>query len=155
MYGVVNNAVQSFVLESQGQDVWERIKNKAGIELESFNSMQSYPDEVTYNLVGAASEILGLDAGIILEEFGKYWVLYASRLDGHAHYFKLGDEGLHGFLKNLDRMHLNIANTYSELSPPSFQSERVGDGLLHVKYCSPREGLTPFVKGLLLGLGTL
>ena len=69
MYGVVNNAVQSFVLESQGQDAWEKIKNKAGIELESFNSMQSYPDEVTYNLVGAASEILGLDAGIILEEF--------------------------------------------------------------------------------------
>lgn len=156
MYGVVNNAVQEFVLESQGMNIWLAIKEKAGLELEleSFNSMQSYPDEITYNLVAAASEILDLPAEVILEEFGKHWIKYASNLKGHSHYFRLGDEGFYGFIRNLDRMHLNITRTYSELQPPSFLAEKVSENELLLKYYSNRDGLRPFVKGLLLGLGT-
>ncbi len=153
MYGLVNNAIHDFVLQNQGEETWLQIKSQAGIELESFNSMQSYDDSITYDLVGAASHVLEIEPEIVLEEFGKYWVSFAAMQEGHSHYFRLGDEGLHGFLKNLDRMHLNIARTYSELAPPSFQSNQIEKGHLELKYFSDRPGLRPFVKGLLLGLG--
>jgi two-component system chemotaxis sensor kinase CheA len=36
------------------------------------------PDEVTYKLVGAASEVLGIPPNQVLEAFGEYWIIYGS-----------------------------------------------------------------------------
>ena len=155
MYGLVNKAVQEFVIESQGEKIWKKIKEKAGVEHETFNTMQSYDDSITYNIVGAASEVLSLSPEDVLFEFGKYWVVFASKQEGHSHYFKLGKRGLFGFLCNLDRMHLNISRTFSKLSPPSFECRELGNGQLELKYFSERLGLRPFVKGLLTGISIM
>jgi hypothetical protein len=40
--------------------------------------MKSYPDEITFSLVGAASEVLQLSPEAILEAFGEYWILYTA-----------------------------------------------------------------------------
>ena len=75
MYGMVNKAVQDLLIANHGMEVWLRIKARAGVEDEVFISTQAYPDEVTYRLVGAASEVLGLSAAQVLHEFGRWWVL--------------------------------------------------------------------------------
>ncbi len=67
MYGLVNKAVQDLIVTQFGNDKWEEIKRKADIGVESFISMNPYPDEVTYNLIRAASEVLGLPPDEILE----------------------------------------------------------------------------------------
>jgi len=151
MYGLVNRAVESFVLASHGQEVCKEIKENAGVELEYFNTMHAYDDSVTYNLVGAASKVLDLDAALILKEFGKYWIVFAKK-EGYKHYFTLGGGNFIQFLKNLDRMHSNIQKTYTELKPPSFKCEELNQGELILKYFSERKGLVPFVEGLILGL---
>ncbi len=66
MYGMVNKAVQDLVVTQFGQEKWNEIKRKADIDVEAFVAMSTYPDEVTYKLVGAASEVLGLPADKIL-----------------------------------------------------------------------------------------
>ena len=59
MYGLINKAVRGLVLEQFGDDVWARIRGRAGVEEEDFLSMTSYDDAVTYDLVAAASAELG------------------------------------------------------------------------------------------------
>ena len=71
MYGLVNKATQDFVIAGHGEETGDIIKTKAVVKEEAFISMQPYPDEITYNIVMAASEHLGVDANDILEGFGK------------------------------------------------------------------------------------
>jgi len=153
MYGLVNQAVEDFVRRGFGDAAWQRIREGAGLSHEMFVSMDGYPDEVTYKLVGAASEVLNLDAAQILESFGEHWVLYTAQ-EGYGEMLSMFGASLEEFLGNLDNMHSHVGLTFPDLRPPSFQLERVDGGrglLLH--YRSERMGLAPMVIGLLKGLG--
>ena len=68
MYGMVNKAVEDMVTTRFGEDTWEKIRTRAGIDVEVFISNEAYPDDVTYRLVGAASEELNLKPEEVLEE---------------------------------------------------------------------------------------
>ena len=56
MYGLVNKAVVDLVVSKFGEDTWNAIKKKAEVDIDVFVSMDGYPDELTYKLVGAASD---------------------------------------------------------------------------------------------------
>jgi hypothetical protein len=75
MYGLVNKAIEELVVTHFGEDQWELIKKKASVDVEVFVSNEAYPDEMTYDLVSAASEVLGKSASAILVAFGEHWVL--------------------------------------------------------------------------------
>ena len=61
MYGLVNQALEDFVKQGFGDAAWKQIRDNAGVSHEMFVSMDSYPDEVTFKLVMAATEVLNLD----------------------------------------------------------------------------------------------
>ena len=152
MYGLVNKAAQDFVIAGHGEETWNIIKEKAGIKEDAFVSMQPYPDEITYNIVGAASELLGADPNDILEGFGKYWIEF-TMVEGYSHLLDLAGRTFPEFLNNLNNMHAHIAQSYTELQPPSFYCEEIDDKTFKFEYHSNRPGLARFVIGLLLGLG--
>jgi hypothetical protein len=150
MYGMVNQAVRGLVIREFGEDKWKAIHTKAGSPA-TFLDFEKYDDSVTYNLVGAASQVLELDPAEVLKAFGNYWVTdvatvrYADLLD------RSGIDFL-GFLKGLDHMHSRIKVSFPDYLPPSFRVKEMGKGELQVDYYSDREGLLPFVEGLLEGL---
>ena len=153
MYGLVNQAIEDFVKRGFGDVAWKEIKDNAGVNLEMFVSMDSYPDDVTYKLVGAATEVLKLDAAEILEAFGEHWVLYTAQ-EGYGQMLSMFGSSLEEFLLNLDNLHSHVGLTFPALRPPSFQVERIeGDPGLLLHYRSERVGLAPMVIGLLKGLG--
>ncbi|MBL4604094.1 MAG: heme NO-binding domain-containing protein [Flavobacteriaceae bacterium] len=152
MYGLVNKAAQDFVIEGHGEEVWQIIKAKAGVKEEAFVSMQPYPDEITYNIVGAASAHLGADPDDILEAFGQYWIKF-TMVEGYSHLLDLAGGTFPEFLNNLNNMHAHIAQSFTELRPPTFYCEVIDANTFKFDYHSDRPGLRRFVKGLLLGLG--
>jgi len=153
MYGLVNQALEDFVRRGFGDAAWNRVRESAGLRDDMFVSMDSYPDAITYRLVGSASEVLGLEAAAILEAFGEHWVLYTAQA-GYGEMLAMFGTNLRTFLHNLDNLHSHVAMTYPELRPPSFEVTELDDSrslLLH--YRSTRGGLAPMVIGLLKGLG--
>ncbi len=152
MYGLVNKAAQDFVIAGHGEDVWQIIKEKAGVEEVAFMSMQPYPDEITYNIVGAASRHLGADPDDILEAFGQYWIKFTME-EGYSHVLDLAGRSFPEFLNNLNNMHAHIAQSFTELKPPTFYCESLNENTFKFEYHTERPGLVRFVKGLLLGLG--
>ena len=86
MYGLVNQAVQDLVVSKFGADTWNQIKAKAGVSVEAFSRMDPYPDELTYRMVGAASEVLGMAPDDVLVAFGEHWVLFTGK-EGYGHMF--------------------------------------------------------------------
>ena len=75
MYGLVNSSLQSMIRKKFGDETWNKVLSASGVPEDSFLSMRSYDDTVTYELVGAASEVLGESAESCLEMFGEWWVL--------------------------------------------------------------------------------
>lgn len=151
MYGLVNRAIAGLVCDRFGDEAWDRICLRAGVGRPSFVAMETYDDAITYALVGAASEELGLEVAEVLEAFGEYWTSYTIE-EGYGDILSMMGETLEDFLDNLDTMHARVGGTMPELVPPSFERERQADGASVLHYRSTREGLSPMVLGLVKGL---
>ena len=154
MYGLVNKAVEELVVTNFGEDQWEAIKLKAGVDVDAFISNEGYPDEMTYALVGAATEILGIPAEQILVAFGEHWVLETAQ-KGYGSMMQAGGRTLAEFLINLPRFHDRVVMVLPKLKPPHFKTTDVTDRSLRLHYVTHRPGLSQFVVGLLQGLGKM
>jgi len=152
MYGMVNKSLQGMITQDWGPDVWEAVKARAGVTQTMFLSNSSYPDEVTYQLVGAAVQELGRPAAEILERFGRHWVLHTVQ-EGYSTLLDAGGDSLKLFLQNLPDFHARVTLIMPNLRPPLFDCSEVGERSLKVHYRSTRDGLSSFVIGLLQGLG--
>jgi len=154
MYGMVNSAIMDLIVATHGEETWQRVKSKAGVEDEIFVSNEAYPDEMTYKLVGAASEVLNQPAGEILIQFGRWWVMDTA-LNNYGHLMKFGGRTLGEFLINLPNFHTRVVMMFPALQPPTFECTDIGPTELRLHYRSHRRGLSAFVVGLLEGLGEM
>jgi len=153
MYGMVNRALESMVCKDHGEQTWEAIKEAAGVDIEIFVNNQSYDDDVTYQLVGAASKILDLPAATILESFGVHWVLFTA-VEGYGELLQAAGKTLPEFMINLPNFHNRVAMIYPNLHPPHFHCTDITPTSLRLHYISHRAGLESFMVGLMHGLGS-
>ena len=154
MYGMVNRAIEEMVISGHGEAVWERIRERAGVDVEVFVSNEGYDDAVTYGLVGAASAELGVPAEQILEAFGIYWVVQTAQ-KGYGDLMASGGTTFREFILNLPNFHARLSMIFPHLRPPEFECREEGTQSIRLHYRSHRAGLAPFVRGLILGLGQL
>jgi hypothetical protein len=150
---MVNAAIHALICSRFGEDAWDKIKARAGVQIEEFSRMSQYPDEVTYALVHAASEVLDLPPDDVMTAFGEFWVLYTGQV-GYGHLFEMAGRSLREFLFNLDNLHSRVGQNFKDLVPPSFTFDDVSADTLRMHYHSHRAGLCPVVIGLLHGLAT-
>jgi len=154
MYGLVNQAIEDLVRTQHGGPVWEQIKEKADVQIEAFIGMEQYPDDVTYRIVEAASQVLEIDCDAIFRAFGEHWVLYTAK-KGYGEMLAACGRTLPQFLNNLDMLHTRVGVIMPHLKPPSFSCTDITPNSLHRHYYSHRQGLTHMVVGLVQGLGKL
>jgi hypothetical protein len=152
MYGLLNKALEEMVCDRFGEDTWESIKEKAQVDVDTFLSMEAYPDELTHRLVSAASEVLGLSPSEILQAFGEYWVLYTSQ-EGYGQMMDMAGDAFMEFLQNLDNLHTRAGLNFPHLKPPLFRCTHIQEDSLRLHYHSTREGFTPMLEGMVKGLG--
>lgn len=154
MYGMVNKAIEDLIRRRFGDAIWERAKLRAGVDIDVFVSNDAYPDEVTYQLVAAASEVTQLPATDILFAFGEHWVLKVAR-EEYGGLLDAGGRTLREFLTNLPNFHERVSLIFPKLQPPQFRVSAVADDSLQLHYLTQRRGLSAFVGGLLSGLSKL
>jgi hypothetical protein len=104
MDGLVNKGVEDLVVSNFGEEKWELIKSKAAVDVDVFISNEGYPDEITYKLVGAASEVMGTP----------HWVLKTAA-KSYGPMMKSGGSTLKEFLGNLPNFHTRVAMIYPNL----------------------------------------
>ncbi len=153
MYGLINGALKDMVKERFGEEKWLEVLEASGVPNDSFLSLRTYDDNVTFALAEAASKVLATPLDDCLEMFGQYWVLVTAS-NSYGSLLDAAGGNLFDLLQNLDALHDHITTTFKDYCPPSFRIEKL-DGQRHrVHYVSEREGLDSFVIGLLKGLGT-
>lgn len=48
MYGIVNKAIEDLVIANFGEEKWEAIKERSGVDIDFFISSEPYDDDVTF-----------------------------------------------------------------------------------------------------------
>uniref|UniRef100_A0A182QLC6 Guanylate cyclase soluble subunit beta-1 n=1 Tax=Anopheles farauti TaxID=69004 RepID=A0A182QLC6_9DIPT len=147
MYGFVNYALELLVLKNFGLNIWEQIKKKAQVNMEGqFLVRQIYEDDITYNLIEAAVDILNIPAGDILELFGKTFFEFCQD-SGYDKILQVLGATPRDFLQNLDALHDHLGTLYPGMRAPSFRCTET-DGQLVLHYYSERPGLEHIVIGI-------
>ena len=139
------------VLEQFGPAAWDQILQSANLDDIDFVSAQSYPDETTFRLIGAAATTAGLTLDQTLLAFGHHWVKAADQGPYSTVMTILGGSLLEA-LTNLDRMHASIQIALPDAQLPQFAIVSHDDRSIRLAYYSRRDGLESFVSGLLEGL---
>lgn len=151
MYGLINNAMRNMIVESYGEPTWDEIHRESGVIGDPYLAVRSYDDSVTYDFVGAAAKVLDTPAETCLELFGEYWILKAAPENFSALLDATGADVLE-FFENLNELHDRITTTFVDYLPPTFIVKKKTNSVAHVDYISTREGLTPFVVGIIRGV---
>lgn len=154
MYGIVNKAIEDLVKANFGEEKWEAVKTRSGVEVDYFLSNEPYDDDITYKLAGAVSEETNISIGKVFEAFGEWWILKTGK-EKYGGLMQAGGNNLREFLVNLPLFHNRIMLMYPKLTPPEFKISNIEESSVHVHYFSKREGLQEFVRGLLSGLGKM
>lgn len=154
MYGIVNKAIEDLVKSNFGDEKWEAIKERSGIDVDFFISNEPYDDNITYLLAGAVSEEMKITVSEVLQAFGEWWILKTGK-EKYGGLMAAGGHTLKEFLVNLPAFHNRIMLIYPKLTPPEFQISNLEGNSVYVHYFSKRLGLQEFVRGLLTGLGKM
>lgn len=154
MYGIVNQAIQGLVIENFGKQKWELIKQRSGVDYDYFVGNESYEDDITYELVASASEILEISPQEVLRAFGEYWILRTG-YERYGDLMKAGGSTFFEFILNLPNFHGRIMLIYPNLNPPEFLAEKISETEIYLHYYSSRSGLTEFVIGLINGIAKM
>lgn len=152
MYGIVNKAIEELVVANFGQEKWEAVKKKSGVDVDFFISTEPYDDSITYQLAGAVSEEMNLPINEVLMAFGEWWIMKTGK-EKYGYLMESGGSNFKEFVVNLPLFHNRVVMIYPKLTPPEFKVTNIEDNKLYLHYYSKREGLKDFVKGLILGLG--
>uniref|UniRef100_A0A182NVG2 Guanylate cyclase soluble subunit beta-1 n=1 Tax=Anopheles dirus TaxID=7168 RepID=A0A182NVG2_9DIPT len=107
---------------------------------------QIYEDDITYNLIEAAVDILNIPAGDILELFGKTFFEFCQD-SGYDKILQVLGATPRDFLQNLDALHDHLGTLYPGMRAPSFRCTET-DGQLVLHYYSERPGLEHIVIGI-------
>ncbi len=148
---IVKNVIRTLVTREAGEEVWEQVLVASGIDEDVYEDLEAYDDGITFSLVGATSETLGLPASDVLEMFGVYWATDVAP-KGYGDYFNAFGNDFKSFVSGLDEMHVRISQMLPSLQPPSFDIEELGENHFKIHYKSPREGLAPLAIGTLKGI---
>lgn len=151
MYGLINSSLQSMIREKFGEDEWLKVLERSGVPEDSFLTMRGYDDALTYQLAGAASDVLGAPVEDCLEMFGEYWVLQTAT-KSYGMLMDASGDSMVEFLANMNSLHDRITGTFLNYVPPEFLVESLEPPRYRIHYISKRKGLIPFVDGLLKGL---
>ncbi len=150
MYGLANKILQDMIVAKYGADQWEEIREKSGVDETFFVQMNYYPDALTYQIVGAASEVLDAAPDKVLHQFGEYWIGIAERR--YEEMVDFAGKDLVTILNGVNDIHVRAALIFEDIKPPSFECTDVTEDSFRLHYESEREGLAPLVNGLLAGL---
>lgn len=150
MYGLVNQAIRDMVVERFGAEAWADMRALTGAE-ELFLTMEQYPDELTFSLVEAVCRLQGIEADVVLQAFGEYWIDYVAK--NYRELFAIAGGDFVTFVKNLNSLHTRVAQMMPELQAPGFSISDEQEGRFVLHYYSRRNGLQAMILGLFQGLG--
>lgn len=148
MHGMINRGLQSFVIAIYGAQAWDDVRELSGLQLLSFETMLSYDDMLTEQILDAITEITGRDRYALLEDFGTFIVSEHSS-PSVLKLLRLGGENYTEFLYSLEDIHDRLSIVLPDLDVPQLDLEECAPDRFKLHYRFDKLGYSTVFLGLL------
>ncbi|WP_299867886.1 heme NO-binding domain-containing protein [uncultured Roseobacter sp.] len=101
MHGLVNRAIQRFVVDSYGSAQWAAVARNADLGFVEFEAMWTYEDSLTPRVLAAVSDVLDRPYDELMEDIGTYLVSHPN-LEALRRLLRFGGVNFLDFLHSLD-----------------------------------------------------
>ncbi|MFX0544850.1 heme NO-binding domain-containing protein [Roseovarius sp. S1116L3] len=151
MHGLINRAIERFVRDTHGRDVWGAVMRTAGLEFTEFESMLSYEADVTQRVLVALAAQLDRPLPEILEDVGTYLVSH-PKLEPLRRLLRFGGPTFTEFLHSLDDLPARAKLAVPDLDLPELELREYGQGVYAIDCYSGQLGFGYVIVGLLRAL---
>lgn len=101
MHGLVNRAIQRFVVDSYGSAQWAAVARNADLGFVEFEAMWTYEDSLTPCVLAAVCDVLDRPYDELMEDIGTYLVSHPN-LEALRRLLRFGGVNFLDFLHSLD-----------------------------------------------------
>lgn len=147
MHGLINRALQSFLRDTYGPEVWAAIATAAAVEGGGFEAMLSYPEDLTDRVLDAAATHLDTPRPMILEDLGTYLVSDPG-MEPLRRLLRFGGTNFLEFLYSLDDLPDRTRLAVADLNLPRLELAEDGKNsfVLHCRdgwpgFCCVMQGI--------------
>lgn len=147
MHGLINRAVQCFLRDMYGPDLWLRVVRDAGLPFDSFEPMLRYDTSLTDGVISSAARILNRPREALLEDLGHYLVSHHN-LEALRRLLRFGGVSFGDFLNSLEDLPGRGRLAVPDLNLPDLVLQDRGDQI----YALSCRFALPGVGHVMLGL---
>lgn len=147
MHGLINRAIQCFVRDTYGGDRWLGVARAAGLDPPRFESMLTYDDALTSDVLAAVCAALGKSEDEVLEDIGTYLVSHPNN-EALRRLLRFGGMTFEEFLHSLDDLPDRARMAVPDLELPLLELRDCGTD----QFCLCCGGDYPFYGHVMLGL---
>lgn len=151
MHGLINKAIQSFIRDTYGEEVWEAVRLSADLPFPEFEAMLIYEDALTDRVIDAAATRLGKTRATVLEDLGTYLVTHPN-LEPLRRLFRFGGFTFVEFLHSLDDLRDRVRLALPDLEIPRLRLTVEAEGAYRVDIRDGPEGFGHVLEGIIRGM---
>lgn len=141
MHGLINRSIELFVTDNYGRPTWRSAAARAGLGIETFEPMLTYPPDVTERVLASVAGTLGRDREAVLEDLGTYLVTH-PRMGNVRRLLRFGGETFIDFLHSLEELSDRARLAVPDLEMPEIELRDGGASgfVLEVRFDRPGFG---------------
>ena len=125
MLGLINKAIQCFVLDTYGRETWREMAQSAALPVMQFEAMLIYEDTLTEQALDATARFLDKPRTDVLEDIGTYLASHPN-VEALRRLLRFGGAHFIEFLYSLDDLHDRARML---LASSAFLAKMVFDGV--------------------------
>jgi hypothetical protein len=150
MHGLINRAIERFIRDTYGRDVWALIVARAGLGFSEFEAMLSYEPALTSDVLAGAEQVLDRTRDTILEDIGTYLVSH-PKLDPLRRLLRFGGVDFVEFLQSLDELPGRARLAVPDLDIPNLELSAHGGNIYQLR-CDVPTAAGPGFGHVLVGV---
>lgn len=148
MHGLVNRAIQCFVRDTYGNEIWLDVARAIDLEGATFEAMLFYDDAVTDQVLNRIVHHLGKPREEVLEDIGTYLVSH-PKVEALRRLLRFGGVDFMDFLHSLDDLPDRARMAVSDLELPQLELSASDASQMHLHVRSAHDGFGHVMLGVL------
>lgn len=120
MHGLINRAIERFVRDTYGRDIWVGLTRQLDLDFTEFEAMLTYDDALTLQVTGALAAALQKPHDEILEDIGTYLVSHPN-VEALRRLLRFGGVTFTEFLHSLDDLPARARLAVPDLELPQLE----------------------------------
>ncbi|MEN8893176.1 heme NO-binding domain-containing protein [Planktotalea arctica] len=151
MHGLVNKAIEAFVIDTYGAQPWRVIAQMCELDDPHFEAMMSYEGDITSRVIDCATRVLKADRSDFLQNLGTYLVSQPSQ-QAVRRLLRFGGVDFVDFLYSLDDLRDRARLAVSDLHLPRLELREHTSNQFSLTVRSKLDGFGHVLVGLLTAM---